>query len=114
MKITDIIKGKVRNVSGDLLDEDNNYLIKVWGVRGADQPVDDQLTSFIVDAINEKLDKIAPTKYPKEAELICNQCNEFTTYENTLNGTMKITEGYTKEIHFCPHCFNNSCLLDIE
>ena len=66
MDIKEIIKGKVRlipNGSGDIWDEENNHIADArgWGrfqyMKDGDK-IHDKLTQFIVDAINEKLERI--------------------------------------------------------
>lgn len=67
MDITDIIKGKVKLIpggSGDVWDEDNNHIADArgWGrfqYEGEEGvKKHDFLTQFIVDAINEKLQRL--------------------------------------------------------
>ena len=66
MKITEIIKGKVRtpkNGSGDIWDEDNNHIADArgWGRFGYmdnGDKIHDKLAEFLVEAINEKLERM--------------------------------------------------------
>ena len=120
MKITQIIKGKVKtplNGSGDIWDEENNHIADArgWGrfqhLENGDK-IHDQLTAFIVDAINEKLES-EKAEIPEGAELFCNSCRKCTTYDKVLNGTIQLTDGYTKDISVCPNCMRHSTLQDV-
>jgi hypothetical protein len=63
-KIKKLIKGKVRYVTYGtmILDEDNNHILDIrgWGrlqYMEDGEELQDSIGCFIVDAINEKLDK---------------------------------------------------------
>ncbi len=49
----------------------------------------------------------------KDKELQCSNCNQYTTYDKALKGTINLTDTYTKDIVCCPNCLAHSVLQDI-
>lgn len=78
LDIKNIISGKVRvtpNGSGDIWDEDNNHIADArgWGRFQYQEDGDkkhDFLAKFIVDAINEKLDRLENGEPPRAIVIV--------------------------------------------